>query len=182
MRLSYLAAASAAALLFALPAQAAMLLVTITGDASLSFEMDSQPTLSSGDPALFYGDEYGEMFIDVPLSYAGGGGGGSLGDVVFYSDLGGGGISVLPYTFGDPLILTTGPQIFSVVDTTYDMPIFAPGVFLVTDDIYNLSYTVTITSLAGAVPEPASWALMIAGLALVGSAMRRRPALAFRAA
>ncbi len=32
----------------------------------------------------------------------------------------------------------------------------------------------TYTPLAGAVPEPASWALMIAGFGLVGGAMRRR--------
>jgi hypothetical protein len=33
---------------------------------------------------------------------------------------------------------------------------------------------VSIDALSGAVPEPASWALMIAGFGLVGSAMRRR--------
>ncbi len=180
MRFRYLAAASAAALLFALPAQAVTLLVTITGDASLSFEIDSQPTLLSGDPPLFYGDEFGAMFVDVPLTYAGGGG--SLGDVVFYSELGLGGISVLPYTPGGPLILTTGPQFYTVVGTDYDAPTFAPGVFKVTDNDYGLAYTVTITSLAGAVPEPSSWALMIAGLGLAGGAMRRRQTLSFRTA
>ena len=34
--------------------------------------------------------------------------------------------------------------------------------------------------LAGAVPEPASWAMMIAGLGLVGGALRRRDRLAAR--
>ena len=37
----------------------------------------------------------------------------------------------------------------------------------------NTAITAT-TSLAGAVPEPASWALMIVGLGMVGATMRRR--------
>jgi hypothetical protein len=36
---------------------------------------------------------------------------------------------------------------------------------------------ITATTAAGAVPEPASWALMIAGFGLVGGAMRRRAAV-----
>ena len=39
---------------------------------------------------------------------------------------------------------------------------------------YELIVTGLTPSLTGAVPEPASWALMIAGFGLVGSAMRRR--------
>ncbi len=41
-------------------------------------------------------------------------------------------------------------------------------------DNYTLQFR---TDLAGTVPEPASWALMIAGFGLVGAAMRRRHAL-----
>ena len=40
-----------------------------------------------------------------------------------------------------------------------------------TGEIYNFS-------LANAVPEPASWAMMIAGFGLAGAALRRRPARA----
>ena len=35
-------------------------------------------------------------------------------------------------------------------------------------------FTFTVGGVAGAVPEPASWAMMIAGFGLVGGAMRRR--------
>ena len=45
---------------------------------------------------------------------------------------------------------------------------FAYGVFNFDPSFSTFSYT------TGAVPEPASWALMIAGFGLVGSAMRRR--------
>lgn len=39
------------------------------------------------------------------------------------------------------------------------------------------TYAGTATFSAGAVPEPASWALMIGGFGLIGAAMRRRIAL-----
>ena len=39
--------------------------------------------------------------------------------------------------------------------------------------IDDLSFVAT-TAAAGAVPEPATWALMIAGFALAGVALRRR--------
>ncbi len=34
--------------------------------------------------------------------------------------------------------------------------------------------TITATTMAGAVPEPATWAMMIGGMGVVGGAMRRR--------
>ncbi|WP_226895944.1 PEPxxWA-CTERM sorting domain-containing protein [Polymorphobacter sp. PAMC 29334] len=39
---------------------------------------------------------------------------------------------------------------------------------------HGLSGSATLVSIAAAVPEPASWALMIAGFGLVGGAMRAR--------
>lgn len=38
----------------------------------------------------------------------------------------------------------------------------------------NSGAAITVQGLPGAVPEPASWAMMIGGLALVGASMRRR--------
>lgn len=40
--------------------------------------------------------------------------------------------------------------------------------------IYDLAYSLYGEAAAGAVPEPASWALMIGGFGLVGAALRRR--------
>lgn len=38
-----------------------------------------------------------------------------------------------------------------------------------------VNFTWTSTTFGGAVPEPASWAMMIAGFGLMGSTLRRRP-------
>ena len=48
-----------------------------------------------------------------------------------------------------------------------------------TPDIFNLDYRTTFRSatdvtIGGAVPEPATWAMMIAGFGMVGAGMRRR--------
>ena len=42
----------------------------------------------------------------------------------------------------------------------------------------NIAFDVRAVSVSGPVPEPASWAMMIGGLAVVGSAMRRRKTVA----
>jgi Bacterial pre-peptidase C-terminal domain/PEP-CTERM motif len=44
------------------------------------------------------------------------------------------------------------------------------------NSVYNYRLTVTGLTPTGSVPEPAAWALMIAGFGLVGGAMRRRTA------
>jgi len=50
---------------------------------------------------------------------------------------------------------------------------FSPGDMLISATLATTSISVVDTS-AGAVPEPATWALMIAGFGAVGSALRRR--------
>jgi hypothetical protein len=42
------------------------------------------------------------------------------------------------------------------------------------DDSTGIKFTVTSQDATGAVPEPASWAMMVGGFGLVGGAMRRR--------
>ena len=68
-----------------------------------------------------------------------------------------------------------GNQIFASTRT------YAPGKNYITDNTGNLPWQETIYDRGfrtyvdvAAVPEPASWAMMISGFALVGGAMRRR--------
>ena len=85
-----------------------------------------------------------------------------------FSPNNGGGIgidagSVLRY-FAD------GPQLFA--GTTAAPTLLAGTYALAPTSGYSAS-TLTITSVAAAVPEPSSWALMIGGLGLVGGRLRR---------
>lgn len=55
----------------------------------------------------------------------------------------------------------------------------APGTFDSSETGFTAQPIVRFLG-AGAVPEPASWAMMIGGFAIAGAAMRRRPAAAVR--
>ena len=52
-------------------------------------------------------------------------------------------------------------------------PVFTPGTYQL-GSIVSGSSTLTIASVAGAVPEPATWAMMLGGFAMVGVSARRR--------
>ena len=51
-------------------------------------------------------------------------------------------------------------------------PTITPGTYALTEYLGSGTYTLTIA--APAVPEPASWAMMIGGFAIAGAAMRRK--------
>jgi len=53
--------------------------------------------------------------------------------------------------------------------------------FKVGDSVYD-SVTITADSIAAAVPEPGVWAMLIAGLGMIGAALRRKPKMAAAAA
>lgn len=61
--------------------------------------------------------------------------------------------------------------------TALDLSAFdALGWNLYIDPLQNTGLRITTANMWGAVPEPASWAMMIAGFGLVGAALRRRAA------
>lgn len=68
------------------------------------------------------------------------------------------------------------------------LPLFNIGTFAVSTTPRNNAavrpldnYTVTISTLAAAVPEPATWAMMLLGCGAVGVTLRRRPPQSARA-
>lgn len=67
----------------------------------------------------------------------------------------------------------TGPVLYT--GSTAD-PVFNLGTFQLQPFGFGVKggYTVTIAAVAAAVPEPATWAMMILGFGLVGYAVRRR--------
>lgn len=71
-----------------------------------------------------------------------------------------------------------GPQLFTGPTSA---PIFSTGVFDLSDisrqrttDPLIVNYRLTISEVTAAVPEPATWAMMIMGFGLIGGAMRSR--------
>ncbi|MBI1199428.1 MAG: PEP-CTERM sorting domain-containing protein [Phenylobacterium sp.] len=85
----------------------------------------------------------------------------------------------------DPLEVKRGTLTFSEVVTagSHVLSVQAARPFKIGTQYYStpLQYFDNISATQGAVPEPATWALMIAGFGLAGGALRRRGAIASRA-
>ena len=162
MKLKAFAALAAAFALSAAPAQAATLLFTITGDLNAQFELESSPT-----PDLAVD---GFLFVINGISGFPGATTG-LADVGFYNGNFGGGMLALDSATDGYLLDAPGPQLFSGTESA---PTFVTGIYELTGLLTPGNFTLTIASITP-VPEPASWALMIGGMALAGAALRRRP-------
>jgi hypothetical protein len=133
--------------------------------------LDFTLTVSNGDS-----ETWTQTDMPVPIEYSSAGpyivvanASGSFGSptyVVFDSSSNNGGVDVtLPDYY-------KGPQIFS---GSTSAPIFAPGVFDLTGGTRaNSSQTAVLTITAAAVPEAATWAMMLLGLGVVGAVARRR--------
>lgn len=71
-----------------------------------------------------------------------------------------------------------GPQLFT---GTTAAPVFSTGVFDLsstprqfTTDPLQVNYRLTVSEFVSAVPEPATWAMMLVGFGAIGATMRRR--------
>jgi hypothetical protein len=156
-----IAAALLAGTAIATPATAAPLFfdfVALNPPESFQFTLDSAPTPSS----------FGVFFtrVQVPVTTAAGT---NASVATFFTQNFAGRFQV----DGPKGVVasTSGPQIFS--GTTAN-PMFSPGVFALTGLRPHSGGTLTISAATAAVPEPATWAMMIAGFGAVGYAMRRR--------
>ncbi len=149
-------------------ASAAPLLFTLEGSRNASFTLDSNPT-----PDSFTSLQ--TNFNNVAGTFNGMTGVASLIDF---------GQDVSPFSAARLNILAPGLGFtqFSgdnIFGGTTAAPIFTPGVFRLNNPFFGGPATLTITGLAdggsgSAVPEPASWAMLILGFGFVGTAARRR--------
>lgn len=153
-------AALAMAMIAAVPASAAKLLFTIENPtlADFQFTLDDHATPFSSTLAS-------AMFIDVPSSQG-------LTILTVFGPDGGGGLSY-----------DGGPSYFGDVIYTGDVsaPVFHTGVFSLFDP-FSGPTDATLTVTLAPVPEPAAWAMMLAGFGMTGAAMRSRRKVAIRLA
>lgn len=153
-----IAAAAVAAITFGATAQAGTLLFSYSDTAGVSFtyEQSSTPT-----PAT-----YSAGFANSVPVFDFKGSIGPYSDINYFTAFASGGFST-----PDGLVDGGGPQIFS---GTVSNPVFAPGTFAIDEVFVQQTGTLTIT----AVPEPASWALMLVGLGSLGATLRTRRRIA----
>jgi hypothetical protein len=147
----------------AVPAHAVILNFDLTGSRNASFQLDSNPIPNSFSSSSLIGDQIG--FTNVAGIYGGVPGTASIGFgtyLIAALNIGG-----TPHGFTQ----FAGPSLFSGAASS---PIFSPGVYALTS-IVSGSSTLTISNAVSAVPEPSIWATMVAGLGLLGFALRRRP-------
>ena len=162
--------------LFAQNAQAAQMIYTITGDYEASFVLDQMPTAGpdASAPDYFFTDPTDDQIFYITNVTGSFGGHSGLGGLSFYTDAADGGLTIAflnPNTNLYDIVNLTGAQLFTGDVAAPILLAFGPTGFDDYDTPGAKSYTLT----AKAVPEPASWAMMIGGLGLMGAAMRRRP-------
>ncbi len=165
------ASAAAAAIVAATPASAATLLFELSGSRSATFTLQSNPVVPDrvnsqpilGGSQIFFNNVAGTfngMERTANVNFG-------SGNILAALNITGAG---LPFTqFG-------GTDVFSFVDGS---PVFQTGTFQFTGLATGRS-TLVISEVAQAIPEPATWAMMLIGFAFVGAtarAARRRTKL-----
>jgi hypothetical protein len=137
---------------------------TIALDGQAHFQLDDTQASAMSNTARF--NVSGQFF-------------GYQGDAVIdlFPGWAGGGLDMLPEPGGDPdwanIRELWGDAVFS---GARDAPVIHTGVYDMGDYGERTgTYRVTISdAIAGVVPEPASWALMIVGFGMAGAMLRRR--------
>ena len=164
---SLMNAALAAALLSAGVANAALYEFKLSGDYTASWKMDTELDPNSTD------NKGGLTFVDVVGDFPGY----EALDVTFFNAAISGGLQLYDF-YTDRYVLTlNGPQLYTGKESRHA---FTLGTFALTQFAGPGNYTLTISDLdalpPAEVPEPASAALLAAGLGLLAAARRRRNA------
>ena len=90
-----------------------------------------------------------------------------IADITFFNASQDGGLAIDDFEGGSTLIIADGPQLYSGSE---ENPVFAFGTYDLTEFQGSGVYTLTIS----AVPEPATYGMLLLGAGVVGVALRRR--------
>ena len=148
--------------------------VSITGEStlcticnsggSLRFDSNGVPTIPPVGAYASWGATGGSEDPSTPwLDYGVAGPGFRLGALVFVLAGAEGGASSSPFALQNGATFTTSVDgtLNAIVNDSYYADNLATG------------FSVSLANVAGAVPEPASWAMMLVGFGAIGAAMRR---------
>ena len=156
-----LALAALAAASLSTPALADTCGFSITGLNTASFELDCSPT------NVYFPREGIFILYDVPIVFNGVAG---TGEIAFNSPVLAGGLGLNVEGVG--ALSFQGDSLFSGYEAT---PTFVPGEYVGTDGVFGPTiYNISIRNVSAAVPEPATWAMMLLGFGAIGVSARRR--------
>ena len=186
MKKMMLAIVAVAALAGAQPASAAQLLFTITNvggtnSGNYSFELD---TTRAPNIVLSDSVRYSTPSIAISYSNVPGQGSGTINaGVTFFAPIQQGGLSIGFLPWGNLRLINTAlienVSFTPAAGAANNIPTFRLGTFAISTTPQNNgprpfdNYLITIA----AVPEPATWALLLVGFGGVGYAIRRRRAV-----
>lgn len=145
-------------------AHAAPYYFTITGPQAVTFSLDSSPIPTSVSNNEYFRTDGINSLLDGHASTL---------DIGFSSSTYYLGADLLISPSVGKLFITTGMQLYTGTETapTFKIGTFKLGGFKIGSFSSPSGYNITIAS--SAVPEPATWAMMLAGFGMVGLAMRR---------
>jgi hypothetical protein len=183
MKLFFRVAVAALAVVSA-PASATTLLFTITNvggenRGNYSFTLDDTRT-----PNIVLTDSVRYSTPAIPITYTNvpNVGSGTINSgITFFAPIQQGGLQIGFLPFGNFRLINTA----LVEDTSFNsqtLPTFKLGTFAISTTPRNNgprpfdNYQITIADFNSAVPEPATWAMMLMGFGAVGYSMRRRKA------
>lgn len=164
--LTLAAAAALASVACPATASAAEYNFAVTGDYTASWTMSDTVDLLS---ASSQGFDVADVAGTFPGSTAG------SAYLTFFSADNDGGLTIADNDGPATLAILTGAQLYN---GTYGgpawVPVFKTGTFAMAGKGGIGSYTLTVSQVTSAIPEPSTWALAVLGMGLVGASLRGR--------